>query len=91
MSAVRCRVELKHNDYNLSQDEREKNFRYLFAFFKRKVNEQGIFSRWKECQYFESKGQKSRRKRKEAKIQRLKEQEKLKDKLRENFINRNDF
>jgi ribosomal protein S21 len=57
----------------------------MFATFKRQVNESGILTRYKECQVFESKSQKRRRKDREADLLRRREQEKLKTRLREHF------
>ena len=61
-NAVRVRVELKkkYSDPN-------KNFRDMFQEFKRRVSNAGILHDVKEHQFFESKSEKARRKKKEAK------------------------
>lgn len=58
---ARIRVELKRK-YN----DPEKNFKDMFHEFKRRVNSSGIMHAYKEHQYFESKSQKDRKKRKES-------------------------
>jgi ribosomal protein S21 len=50
----------------------------MHSAFKRAVNEEGIIPLWKQKQYHETKGEKRRRKRKEAAQNRRKEQNKLK-------------
>ncbi len=85
MSVTRIRVVSKNLSPHASSDERDRAWRILFATFKRQVNESGILTRYKECQVFESKSEKSRRKRREAELQRKKEQNKLKTRLREHF------
>jgi ribosomal protein S21 len=83
MSVVRIRVESKNLPANASREEKERAFKIMFATFKRHVNESGILTRYKECQSFESKGEKKRRKKRAADLQRKKEQ--LKNRLREHF------
>jgi ribosomal protein S21 len=46
----------------------------MLSKFKRLVDDSGILTEWKQKQYFESKSQKARRKKKQAKIERQKEQ-----------------
>jgi len=58
---------------NASVYERERAFRTMLSIFKRQVNEIGILAEYKERQYYESPGQKRKRKRKEAGIERRKE------------------
>lgn len=67
------RVELKDLPPNASLYERERAFRTMLSIFKRQVNEVGILSEYKERQYYESPGEKRKRKRKEADIERRKE------------------
>ena len=67
------RVELKDLPPNASFYERERAFRTMLSSFKRQVNEFGILSEYKERQYYESPGEKRKRKKKEALIERQKE------------------
>lgn len=85
MSAVRIRVVSRNLHPNASREEKERNFKILHATFKRQVNDSGIITLYKEKQYYESKSQKRRRKFKAAELQRKKDKERLKTKLRENF------
>lgn len=73
MSVSRCRVRLRKIHPNASKEEQEKAFKHMHAAFKRQVNESGILSEFKRKQYFESKGEKKRRLRKESELARLKE------------------
>jgi len=68
------RVELKDLPHNASLYERERAFRTMLSIFKRQVNEVGVISEYKERQYYESPGEKRKRKRKEADIERRKEE-----------------
>lgn len=68
------RVELRDLPPNASLYEREKAFRTMMAIFKRQVNDAGILSEYKERQYYESPGEKRKRKRKEAALERRKEE-----------------
>jgi ribosomal protein S21 len=70
------KVELRDISPNASLYEREKAFRTMMAIFKRQVNEVGILSEYKERQYYESPGEKRKRKRKEAALERRKEESK---------------
>ena len=84
----RIRVELRdkpvrHNSHSHSHSyssdrEGDAQFRVLHSAFKRAVNEEGIIQLWKQKQYHETKGEKRRRKRKEGKLNRIKEENKLK-------------
>ncbi|RDJ35276.1 MAG: 30S ribosomal protein S21 [Crenarchaeota archaeon] len=82
MSVTRIRVVSKNANSNASRYEQERAFKSLFGAFKKQVNESGILTRYKECQFFESKSEKQRRKKKEAEAQRQKE---LQTRLREHF------
>jgi ribosomal protein S21 len=84
MPATQCRVELKNLPPNASQDMKERAFRGMFSAFKRRVNDLGILTEYNLKSTYESRGQKTRRKRKEADMRRLKE-DSLRDRLRENF------
>lgn len=90
MTIVRCRVESKYIDYS-SYDEKQKAFNKLLGIFKNRVNKEGILTQYKRCQYFESKSQKKKRKMRDSQIRRYKEEEELKKKLRDNFINTGDY
>ena len=85
MSVVRIRVEAKNLHFNASQEEKNRSFRILLATFRRQVNDSGILTRYKEKQFFESKGEKRRRKQKAAELQFRKEQNNLQVRLRERF------
>ena len=73
MRKANVRVEAKDLHPNASQYEREKAFRTMLSHFKRQVNDLGILSEYKERQYYESTGEKRKRKRKESQIERQKE------------------
>jgi ribosomal protein S21 len=73
MRKALVRVELKDLPPNASYYERERAFRTMLSSFKRQVNELGILSEYKERQYYESPGEKRKRKKKEALIERQKE------------------
>jgi ribosomal protein S21 len=77
-----CRVELRDLSPNPSWHEREIAFKKMFTAFKKAVAEAGILHDYKEREFYESPGQGRRRKKREAENQRLKE------KLRENFPER---
>lgn len=77
-----CRVELRDLPANASWQEREIAFKKMHTIFKKQVAEAGILHAYKQHEYYESPGEKKRRKRKESNNQRLKA------KLRENFPER---
>lgn len=62
-NAVRVRVELKENK---KFHDREKNFKHMLQDFKRKVAEAGIMHEIKRKQFYESKSEIARRKRRES-------------------------
>jgi len=72
------RVEL-HGPVGRSKEEKERAFRALLRAFTKKVDEAGIKPQWKQKQVFESNSAKSRRKRRQAELERKKA------KLREHF------
>lgn len=82
MSLARVRVELRDVHPGASKEEKDAAFRRMHAIFKKNVADAGILHTLKKYEYYESKGEKKRRKFKEAKLERLKE------KLRENFPER---
>lgn len=71
------KVELREMSHNASLYEREKAFRTMMAIFKRQVNEAGILSEYKERQYYESPGEKRKRKREVAARERRKEESRV--------------
>jgi ribosomal protein S21 len=75
--SINVRVELDEPSGRFKDKERA--FRGMLNAFKKRVNECGILSQWKQHQFFESKSDKSRRKRRKAELERKKE------KLREHF------
>lgn len=60
-NATRVRVDIK-NKYN----DPHRNFKDMFAEFKRRVSNAGIMHDFKEHQFFESKSENARKKRKAA-------------------------
>jgi ribosomal protein S21 len=84
MAASHVRVELKSIPANASPDQKDRAFRGMFSAFKRRVNELGILTEYNMRSSYESRGQKTRRKRKEADLRRQKE-ESLRDRLRDHF------
>ena len=77
-----CRVDLRDLPPNPSWYEREMAFKKMFTAFKKAVADAGILHDYKEREHYETPGQLRRRKRREAENQRMK------DKLRENFPDR---
>ena len=76
-----CRVELRERGN--SHSDRDAAFRQMLRAFNRLVAEAGVISKWKEKEFYESPGEKRRRKRKKAEQDRLKE--KRKSQLRRHF------
>jgi ribosomal protein S21 len=76
------KVELKNYNPNADREDKDRAFKYLLNLFKRYVNDSGILIEYKQRQFYESPGEKRRRKRKEAAAERQKE------KLRDHFINK---
>lgn len=76
---ARAELNLKNFPYNGTPQEkdqaREQAFRVMLTVFKRRCNDYGIMHAYKEHEYFESKPRKDRRKRKEAELRRLKEED----------------
>jgi len=83
-NVARIRVESKQLHPRASDDQKDAAFRGMMAAFKRQVNEMGLISEYRARQAYESKGEKRRRKRKEAATQRRKEAG-LQTRLREYF------
>lgn len=79
MPVRRVRVELREIYSNASLQEREIAFRKMNTAFKKACMEGGIQHSYKRHEFYESPGQKKRRKRREA------ESARLKAKLKENF------
>jgi|GEM_PF-3535816 ribosomal protein S21 len=82
-NVTRVRVELKRYNPNASREEKERAFKGMFSAFKKQCNEAGILAQWKQKQFYESKGEKRRRKAKETAANVKKEE--LKQKLRQHF------
>jgi len=80
-NVTRVRVELREPGHNASRENRDRAFRSMFSVFKRHCNEAGIISQWKQKQFYESPGEKKRRKLKENAAERQKA------KLRDHFDN----
>jgi ribosomal protein S21 len=74
-----CRVELRDLPNNASWQEKEVAFKKMFSIFKKQVAEAGILHQCKQNEFYESPGEKKRRKSKESRNARLKA------KLRESF------
>ena len=68
-----CRVELR--EHGGSWHDKDVAFKKMFAAFQKLVADAGIVQRCKQSRYYESKGEKRRRKRKEI----------INEKLRNNF------
>jgi ribosomal protein S21 len=64
MAITRVRVEARRLRGNTLKDK-ELNFKALHQEFKKRVSDAGILHQLKEHQYYESKGEKARKKRKE--------------------------
>jgi len=79
MGCARVRVEARNLPSNASSFEREMAFKKMFSTFKKHVADAGILHDFKRHEFYESPGEKRKRKRKEAQSQRLKQS------LRENF------
>ena len=77
-----CRFELRDLHPNASWQDKDAAFRKMFSVFKKQVAEAGILRLYKVHEFYESPGEKRRRKRKEA------DNARLKAKLRENFPER---
>lgn len=79
MSCARVRVTMRDLPPNATYQDKEIAFKKLFSAFKKAVAEAGILQQCKRQEYYESPGEKRRRKKRES------ENQKLKAKLRENF------
>jgi ribosomal protein S21 len=83
------KVELKLLNRNASEFDKDKAFKGMLAAFKRLVNETGVLTDYNRKKSYESKGQKRRRKEKEAALARRKTEilhsEELQTKWREHF------
>lgn len=74
-----AKVYLRDLSPNASWQDKEYAFKKMFSAFKKMVADAGILHKYKMREFYESPGEKRRRKSKEAANQRFK------DKLRENF------
>ena len=70
-NAVRLRVELRPSP----NKTKEEQFREMLHVFKRRCNECGILSKYKDYEFFESKSQKERKKRRESELRKMKEKQ----------------
>jgi len=70
-NAVRVRVELRPSP----NKTKEEQFREMLHVFKRRCNEVGVLSKFKEYEFFESKSQKNRKKKRESELRIRKEKE----------------
>lgn len=68
------KVELKNLPLSAPQEVKDKAFKGMLAAFKRRVNDYGVLAEFNQRQYYESRGQKVRRRHKEAALQRKKEE-----------------
>jgi ribosomal protein S21 len=80
--ASNVKVVAKPLSHNPSREERDRNFKFLFTSFKRAVATAGVLKEYKKHENYESKGQKRRRKKREAMIAILK------GKMRESFLDK---
>jgi len=83
--STNVRVEARYVSHDAPQDQKERAFKQLLANFKRKVNESGVLLDLARKSAYESKGEKTRRKRKESIIKREKEASEFNSKLRDRF------
>jgi ribosomal protein S21 len=79
MAVTRVKVTMRDLPHNASHQDREIAFRKLFSAFKKAVADAGVLHEYKKHEYYESPGEKRRRKKRESELQQLKA------KLRENF------
>jgi ribosomal protein S21 len=71
--AVNVRVMSRDLGSRASESEKDREFKRMLSIFRKAVMDSGCIQLWKEKQTFESKGEKTRRKRKEAVLARRKE------------------
>ena len=83
--AANVRVEARVPRDRDSFIDKDRAFRSMMSAFKRRVNEAGVLVEYGRRQSFESRGQKRRRKDKEAYMRRQKEQFELNNKVRDRF------
>ena len=79
MSCVRVRVTMRDLPPNATHQDKDVAFKKLFSAFKKAVADAGVLHQCKRHEYYESPGEKRRRKKRESELQQLKA------KLRENF------
>jgi len=79
MATTGVKVTMRDLPYNASHQDREIAFRKLFSAFKKGVADAGVLHEYKKHEYYESPGEKRRRKKRES------ESQQLRAKLRENF------
>lgn len=79
MSCTRVKVVMRDLPANASYQDRDIAFRKLFSAFKKAVADAGVLHQYKRHEYYESPGERRRRKKRESELQLLKA------KLREKF------
>ena len=80
MRKENVRVEARDLPYNPTREERERNFKNLMSAFRQACNKAGIMKAIKKQEFYESKAQITRRKKRE------KEATMLKVKMKESFF-----
>jgi ribosomal protein S21 len=71
--AVNVRVVSRDLGPRASESEKDREFKRMLSIFRKAVTDNGCIQLWKQKQTFESRGDKARRKRKEAVLARRKE------------------
>lgn len=77
------KVKMRELPRGASPEAKDRAFKGMMAAFKRDVNEYGVLKDLSKRKYYESKGQKKRRKRKENAALRMKEERRANSELRE--------
>ncbi len=67
---ARARVEARKEHYNASQEDKDRSFRALYSAFKRQVDSAGVMTDCLRSIEYESRGQKIRRKKRSAELER---------------------
>jgi len=71
--AVNCRSILKSEPGRSSEED----FKIMLGKFRKKLTDSGILTVWKKHQYYESKGERKRRKKKESHLKHMKESSRI--------------
>jgi ribosomal protein S21 len=72
--------------YEKDQREQDKNLKIMLSMFKKKTNDSGILNDCRAKEFYESPGQKIRRKKKESRIRKFKESLYSNKKEKEDFF-----